>query len=272
MSMLISVVNFSSSLSDEDVQRTIRAVNRQISEDFLPYWGIAATLRLEGRETAVKLDAHTTSELHGDGIIYLADQANVPGALGYHDENLKGLPCGFVFTELAAKLREDYSVTLSHEALELIADANVNKLAIGPHPDPEEGGFAVLHWYEMCDAVQDETYEIDGVRVSNFVLPLYFTPGEQAGARNDFLNNPGPDGRRLTSFGVKPGGYVGFLNPRSGKMETWYLPDDENARRRLADKETTGITRRTTRRLEAFGDPALGFHLEEAQEKYGRAA
>lgn len=270
--MLISVVNFSSSLSDEDVQRTIRAVNRQISEDFLPYWGLAATLRLEGRETAAKLDARTTSELHGDGIIYLADEANVPGALGYHDENLKGLPCGFVFTELAAKLHEDYSVTLSHEALELIADANVNKLAIGPHPDPEKNKDAVLHWYEMCDAVQDETYQIDGVRVSNFVLPLYFTPGEQSGARNDFLNKSGPDGGKLTSFGVKAGGYVGFLNPRSGNMETWHLPGDDKARRRLEDKKETGITRRTIRRIEAFGDPALGFHLKKAQEKYGRAA
>src|SRR5436190_15611976 len=29
--------------------------------------------------------------------------------------------------------------------------------------------------YEMCDAVQDESYEVDGVEVSNFLLPLYFT-------------------------------------------------------------------------------------------------
>ena len=40
----------------------------------------------------------------------------------------------------------------------------------------------------MCDAVQAETYEIDEVDVSNFVLPLYFTGGDELGGRNDFLS------------------------------------------------------------------------------------
>ena len=38
----------------------------------------------------------------------------------------------------------------------------------------------------MCDAVQAESYTIDEVEVSNFVLPLYFTGGEELGG-NDFL-------------------------------------------------------------------------------------
>jgi hypothetical protein len=44
----------------------------------------------------------------------------------------------------------------------------------------------VLPWYEVCDAVQVEEYEIDEVVVSNFVLPLYFTPGEPVRGRNAF--------------------------------------------------------------------------------------
>ena len=53
------------------------------------------------------------------------------------------------------------------------------------HPaDPKK---EVFHWYEMCDAVQDEGYKVDGVWVSNFVLPLYFTPDPEEGGRNDFL-------------------------------------------------------------------------------------
>jgi hypothetical protein len=37
--MLISIVNLSrGALPDEDLQRVIRAVNRQIAEDFEPYW------------------------------------------------------------------------------------------------------------------------------------------------------------------------------------------------------------------------------------------
>jgi hypothetical protein len=45
----------------------------------------------------------------------------------------------------------------------------------------------VFHWFEMCDAVQSETYVIDGQSVSNFVLPLYFTASHERGSRNDFL-------------------------------------------------------------------------------------
>lgn len=37
------------------------------------------------------------------------------------------------------------------------------------------------------DAMQDESYPIAGIKVSNFVLPLYFTSGDEPGGRNDFL-------------------------------------------------------------------------------------
>jgi hypothetical protein len=82
-------------------------------------------------------------------------------------------------------LGETWTVTLSHEALELIGDPEVNLLVAGPHPSNSKQD--VFHWYEMCNAVQAETYEIDGVAVANFVLPLYFTSSEELGGRNDFL-------------------------------------------------------------------------------------
>lgn len=47
--MLISVVNHTDGkLSDEAVQEGIRAVNRQIAEDYNPHWHMGAELRLEG--------------------------------------------------------------------------------------------------------------------------------------------------------------------------------------------------------------------------------
>jgi hypothetical protein len=47
--MLISVVNHTDGkLSDEAVQEGIRAVNRQIAEDYNPNWSMGADLRLEG--------------------------------------------------------------------------------------------------------------------------------------------------------------------------------------------------------------------------------
>ena len=47
--MLISVINHTKGkVSDEEIQHALRAINRQIAEDFEPYWSMGATLRLEG--------------------------------------------------------------------------------------------------------------------------------------------------------------------------------------------------------------------------------
>lgn len=235
--MIISIVNFSQ-VPDLEVQDVARVVNRQISDDFERYWSLGARLRLEGRAGRSPAP-QAPAELRGDAIIYLCDQIDVSGVLGYHDQNNAGIPFGFVLMELSAQLGEPWSVTLSHEALELIGDANVNQFAAGPHPDPEENGRLVFHWYEMCDAVQADTYDIDGIQVSNFVLPLYFTPAEERGGRNDFV------GTGLQSFGINPGGYVGFFDPMKQDMDTWSV--DEQGRTRLQLKSAAGPARRVER-------------------------
>lgn len=243
--MFISVINHTDGqISDEEVQHTIRAVNRQIDEDFEPYWSLGATLRLEGRSTE-EPDKQTLADMRGEAIIYLWSDSDIPGAIGYHDRNNRGIPFGFVFTQLAADLGEPWTVTFSHEALELVADPEVNLLVAGPHPDPSQDR-DVFHWYEMCDAVQTEIYRIDDVSVSNFVLPLYFTGGEELGGRNEFLGRI-HDGHSLRSFGVNPGGYVGFFDPVLGKDNTYALPGDGLAQKRLELKSQMKSARRAIR-------------------------
>src|SRR5205809_2443566 len=172
--MIISIVNHTKGkVTDEELQTAIRAINRQIAEDFVPYWSMAATLRLEGR-SAAQPDSAQAADMRGDAVIYLWDEADVEGALGYHFQNNRGIPFGFVFTSVAEQLGQDWSATLSHEALELLGDPETNLLVIGPHPDPAQDR-EVFFWFEMCDAVQAEIYEIEGIKVSNFLLPLYFT-------------------------------------------------------------------------------------------------
>jgi hypothetical protein len=215
--VIISVVNHTStSIPDADVQAALRAINRQIEEDYFPYWSLGSELRLEGR-AGIQPDKQSTSELRGDAVIYLWDDLDVDNALGYHDRNNKGIPYGFVFTALSEQLNEPWSVTLSHEALELLGDPFVNLLIIGPHPS--EPGRDVMFWYEMCDAVQAETYDIDGITVSNFLLPLYFTIEKEAEGRNDFLGTAAAEAG-LESFGINPGGYVGFYDPETHQHET----------------------------------------------------
>jgi len=219
--MFISVINHTDGrLTDKEVQSALRAINRQLAEDFEPYWHIHAQLRLEGKSQG-RPDVDSPVDMRGDAVIYLWDEADIDNALGYHARNYMGVPYGFVFIDICDALNENWTVTLSHEALELVGDRNANLLVMGPHPD-ETQNRTVFHWREMCDAVQSETYLIDGVEVSNFVLPLYFTPENEAGGRNDFLGRRSGE-QPLKSFGVKSGSYVGFFDPATGVHDTYQL-------------------------------------------------
>src|SRR5689334_12337313 len=174
--MIISLINHSNGkISDAEIHRTIRAVNRQISEDFEPYWGFGARLRLEGKTGRKR--GYDAADMRGDAVLYLRDVVKMRDVEGFHDQAFRGVPYGFVVLELSDKLKEAWTVTRSHEARELLADPEANLLVQGPHPDDPKR--RVFHWFEMCDAVQSESYKIDGIAVSNFVLPLYFTSSEE---------------------------------------------------------------------------------------------
>ena len=248
--MIISVVNMSGgAVSDTDLQRAIRAVNRQIREDFEPHWGFGARLRLEGRSGRKRRSGFNSADMRGEAVLYLHDVARIRDAEGFHVQNADGIPYGFVFLEVSKKLTEAWTVTLSHEALELLADPELNLLVQGPHP--KHPSRTAYHWFEMCDAVQDESYEIDGVSVSNFVLPLYFTSSEERGGRNDFLGTVA-SGRTLRSFSINPGGYINYFDPSLGRrgQDTTYSAD-ERAQQRLKVKAQLRVGRGKIRRRRA---------------------
>lgn len=207
----ISVINFSSILNDQDVQEAIRSVNRQVIEDFVPLWGNGRILRLHAASyDPAHPDTLAEDPVRGSAVVYLVDQATLPGALGYHDLNSRAIPVGFVFI---IDLNE-WTTTLSHEVLEMIVDPTVNIFV--PGPDPREPDNIVFHAYETCDAVERTSYDIDGVRVSNFVTPEYFTIGDETGTRNDFL------GVGVTSFGVTRGSHIAFFDLAAGEWVTVY--------------------------------------------------
>jgi hypothetical protein len=184
--------------------------------------------------------------MRGDAVLYIWDKVDVAQALGYHAHNFRGIPYGMVFTQLSAALNQPWSFTFSHEALELAADPQCNLLVEGPHPQPRHRKRRVFRWYEVCDPVQNEGYEIDGVVVSNFVLPLYFTEPEEKGGRNAFYHL---ETSELASFGINPGGYVGFFDPVSGKHSTWAPKEDKLAQATLTTKASFEPATRTSRRL-----------------------
>lgn len=83
----IAIVNFSS-LPDQEVQDPIRAVNRQVTEDFMPIWGHGRILKLHAASfDPADPDSLTEEPVQADSVIYLVDESSPPGALGYHDMN-----------------------------------------------------------------------------------------------------------------------------------------------------------------------------------------
>lgn len=199
----IAVVNFSS-VNDRTVQRAVRVMNRQVNEDFAPVWGSSYACKLHAPAVDLTNPDHLAEEpVPAEAVIYLVDSAHLSGALGYHSTNSVEVPTGFVFTDLG-----DWTVTLSHEILELIVDPTVNIFVPGSDPrDPDAQEAWLWHAYEVCDAVERTVYEIDEVWVSNFVTPSYFSFGNSQGTRNDFL------GVGVDSFGVLPGCHLGTLDP-----------------------------------------------------------
>ena len=204
----ISVINFSPKLKDHDVQEAIRAVNRQIAEDFVPIWGNGRSLILHAASfNPLELASLMQEPVRASGVVYLVDEATLPGALGYHDVNARDIPVGFVFV----LNHNDWTVTLSHEVLEMIIDPTINLFAPGPHPlDPNK---TVLHTYEVCDAVERTSYQIDGIELSNFLTPSYFTIGDAPGTRNDFL------GVGVDSFSVTKDSHIAFFDLASASGE-----------------------------------------------------
>jgi hypothetical protein len=225
-------------VSNAEFSATVHAVARQVHQDFAPLWGMDADVR------GIKMsrDAKPNPELSmSDAILYVGelddDPQKVADAVGYHDLNNKGIPYGFVFTDVAAKVGDKWSTTLSHEVLELLADPDVNLLVVGPHPKNPKG--VALRTYEVCDPVQADSYDIDGIVVSNFVTPLYFArlPSPTT-TRTNYLN------LGLDRFGVRPGGYFSYFDLATKK---WNDVFGEGAEARQKAKEILGLARRMRR-------------------------
>jgi hypothetical protein len=247
--MIISVFNLSrGAITDLGMQKVIRAVNMQIECDFEPYWSFGATLRLEGHTGSRKKgpQSYEPLDMRGDGVLYVVDKYD-PELAGEHYKDFRGVPAGVVYLDMSQGLQEDWSVTLSHEALEMIADPQTNLVVQGPHPVQRDR--EVFHWFEMCDAVQAQSYEIDGIGVSDFVLPLYFTPNGEPGSRNNFMGTVlrGKKLTKLTSFNVAHGGYIGFFDPTKGENDIFEHAGDTLARHRQSVKANK--TGRRARRL-----------------------
>jgi hypothetical protein len=186
---VIAITNVSTCLTDKQVAAVIPALQRQVTLDFRAYWSVDCQLRFlpKGEPLAA-----------GWWQISVTDNPDQAGALGYHELTSRGTPLGKVFAELDLQSGGSWTVTLSHELLEMLADPWINWCA--------QGSDGKMYALEVCDAVEADKlgYVIDGVLVSDFVTPSWFEPTQAD--RVDFK-------RRITKpLELASEGYISVLD------------------------------------------------------------
>jgi len=197
----VAVINASTVLTDAQVNDIIPALQQQVHRDFAPVWGVDADL------TFVRSGGQPPPNMWWLAILDDSDQA---GALGYHETTDQGLPLGKVFARTAAQDGVNWTITASHELLEMLADPEINLTCFVQQTDTT----GTLYAYEVCDTCEADQfgYDINGVMVSDFVFPAWFetfrAPGSTQFDQTNNVNAPVPQ--------LLPGGYIGAFDVGSG--------------------------------------------------------
>src|SRR5271165_4940641 len=157
----LALISKSARIAREDVSKVSAALQKQASRDLGPIWEISATV-----------DAFDTLDDVPPGYwpIIVMDDIDQPGAAGIHqDEN--GQPIALVS---ASDNLAVWSVTASHEALEMLVDPSGNRLVAGDSPNPDQGRVNLL--VEVADPSEsaDYGYSCNGILVSDFYTPNFF--------------------------------------------------------------------------------------------------
>src|SRR5436305_9085324 len=145
MPIEIALMNASKTLNDTEVSNALKALQTQVSRDFAPVWGVDANLTFYGQGQNVR---------SGSWWLVALDDSDQAGALGYHDLTTEGLPLGKVFAGTDKKLGYIWSVTASHELLEMLGDPDIN-LTVFVQPSGDRGR---LYAYEVCDACEADGF------------------------------------------------------------------------------------------------------------------
>src|SRR5262249_28664085 len=163
--------------------------------DFAPIWEVSATV-----------DGFPTLEDVPLGYWPVIIVQDVQGAAGFHTDK-DGQPYALV------EVGDSWSLTASHETLEMLGDPGGDRLIAGPSPRPGQGRVEFL--VEVADPSEDAdyAYTVNDVLVSDFYTPHYFDPVKQDHVRYSFT------GAITEPRQVLPGGYLSWHNPTD---DHWY--------------------------------------------------
>jgi hypothetical protein len=226
--MFLAVINESTAITQADVAKAVQACADQLKMDVAPAWNMIPPpiVIFEDKE-----------EIPDDAdILTILDKSDRSGHVGYHRVTPAGRPYLRVFVHpilihggelLTGSL--SVSTVMSHEICEWFVDRFLNLWVDGP-----DGQYAL----EICDPVAEDTYEIDGVSVSNFVYRLFFVSQAPLTGQFDHLS------RVKAPFTARPGCQMhvrknGTLQSvRGGFVPDWKFSLAESIRHRFGRRQT----------------------------------
>lgn len=198
----IGLVSQTSEVSLAALLSAAAALQKQVTRDFGPIWSVQATVSAFATLSDVPV---------GYWPVLIRDDIGFPGAAGIHlDSN--GQPYALV------QASDSWQLTVSHEVLEMLADPFGNRLVAGTSPKRGQGRVEFL--VEVCDPSEapEFGYTVNGVLVSDFYTPSYFSPVGNPGTRYSFT------GAITKPRTILRGGYLSWHDPVSNHwwQGTWF--------------------------------------------------
>jgi hypothetical protein len=199
----LALVSETNQLSSREVMIVAAALQKQIARDLTPIWNVTATVNAFETLEDVPI---------GCWPIIAMEDIDFPGAAGIHIDD-DGQPFGLV------DLADTWSLTASHQVLEIATDPLGNTLRAGPSIHPALPG-RVEYLVEVCDPCEawEYGYDVNGVHVSDFYTPDFFLPFGSDKVRYSFT------GAIERPRSILRGGYITWLDPASGDwwQQVWF--------------------------------------------------
>ena len=143
-----------------DVARVAAALQKQATRDFGPIWEVSATV-----DAFPKLEDVPV----GYWPMIVQTDIDMPGAAGVHMDK-DGQPFALI------AMSDSWSLTASHEMLEMLGDPFGQRVIAGKSPKRGQGRVEFL--VEVCDPSEAEqyAYTVNDILVSDFYTPRFFDP------------------------------------------------------------------------------------------------
>jgi hypothetical protein len=165
----LALVSQTKKVSSSALSRVGAALQKQVTRDLAPIWDIKATVDSFAKLSDVPI---------GYWPMVISEQ-DLGNAAGIHEDK-QGQPFALVHYSYG------WSLTASHECLEMLVDPFGNRLMAGPSLIKKQG--RVEYLVEVCDPSEDTpfAYRVNGILVSDFYTPDYFAPAPTPSVRYSF--------------------------------------------------------------------------------------